>query len=249
MRSSEAAEGFLAQPEGGPQPGVLVIPDVWGLSDHTRDIAQRLAREGFAALALDVYRKTGRPTLADPAAGLAWIRELSDPLVLATVQDGIDALARSPAVAGRKVGLIGFCMGGQYAWLAACACRGLSAVAPFYGMVRYAAGLDPKLKPRAPLDAVAELSCPALGLYGCEDAIIPNADVDELELRLGQQRQPFELVRYAGAGHAFLNDTRPALYRPDAAADAWRRLLTFLRPPAIRVRRAGRRCGSGWRSG
>jgi carboxymethylenebutenolidase len=229
VRTAELREGFLAEPGGGPQPGVVVIPDVWGLSDHTRDIAQRLAREGFAALALDVYRKTGRPSLADPAAAMAWIRELSDPLVLETVQEAIDALARHEAVAPRKVGLIGFCMGGQYAWLAACACRGLSAVAPFYGMLRYEPGLDTKKKPRAPLDAVAELSCPALGLYGREDAIIPNADVDELELRLARQRRPFEIVRYAGAGHAFLNDTRPAMYRPEAAADAWRRLLTFLR--------------------
>ena len=229
MRTAELAEGFLAEPGDGPQPGVVVIPDVWGLSDHTRDIAQRLAREGFAALALDVYRKTGRPSLADPAAALAWIRELSDPLVLETVQEGIDALAGHAAVGGRKVGLIGFCMGGQYAWLAACACRDLSAVAPFYGMVRYGPGLDVQKKPRAPLDAVAHLSCPALGLYGREDAIIPNADVDELEARLAQQGQPFELVHYAGAGHAFLNDTRPAMYRPEAAADAWRRLLAFLR--------------------
>jgi carboxymethylenebutenolidase len=235
VRTAALREGFLAEPGGAPQPGVVVIPDVWGLGDHTRDIAQRLARDGFAALALDVYRKSGRPSLADPAAALAWIRELSDPLVLETVQEGIDALARheaggSPAPeARRKVGLIGFCMGGQYAWLAACACRGLSAVAPFYGMVRYEPGLDAARKPRAPLDAVADLTCPALGLYGLEDAIIPNADVDELERRLAQQRQPYEIVRYAGAGHAFLNDTRPALYRPDAAADAWRRLLAFLR--------------------
>jgi carboxymethylenebutenolidase len=227
VRTAALVEGFLAEPEAGRASGVLVIPDVWGLSDHTKDIAGRLAEAGFAALALDVYRKTGKPTLADPAAAMAWIRELSDPLVLETVQEGIDALAER--VAGRKLGLIGFCMGGQYAWLAACACRGLSAVTPFYGMLRYEAGLDPKKKPRAPLDAVAALSCPALGLYGEEDAIIPNADVDELEARLARQRQPFEIVRYPGAGHAFLNDTRPAMYRPEAAADAWRRLLAFLR--------------------
>jgi len=229
LRTDALAEGFLAEAEGAPRPGVVVIPDVWGLSDHTRDIAQRLAGEGFAALALDVYRKTGRPSLADPAAAMAWIRELSDPLVLETVQEGIDALARQPAAAGRKLGLIGFCMGGQYAWLAACACRGLSAVAPFYGMLRYQPGVDRARKPRAPLDAVADLSCPALGLYGQEDAIIPNADVDELERLLAQQRQPYEIVRYAGAGHAFLNDTRPAMYRPEAARDAWRRLIAFLR--------------------
>ena len=226
MRTAALAEGFLAAPDG-PAAGVVVIPDVWGLGDHTKDIATRLAREGFAALALDVYRKTGRPELADVTAAMAWIRELSDPLVLETVQEGIDVLAREPDVG--KVGLIGFCMGGQYAWLAACACRGLSAVAPFYGMLRYEPGLDPQKKPRAPLDAVAGLRCPALGLYGQEDTIIANADVDELEGRLARQRQPTEIVRYAGAGHAFLNDTRPALYRPEAAADAWRRLIDFLR--------------------
>jgi carboxymethylenebutenolidase len=228
LATAELAEGFLAAPAGGPQPGVVVIPDVWGLSDHTRDVAQRLAREGFAALALDVYRKTGRPELADVSAAMAWIRELSDPLVLETVQDGIDALARD-ASQGRKVGVIGFCMGGQYAWLAACACRGLSAAAPFYGMLRYESGLDAVKKPRAPLDAVATLSCPVLGLYGCEDAIVPNADVDELEARLARQRHPHEIVRYEGAGHAFFNDTRPAMYRPAPAADAWTRLLAFLR--------------------
>src|SRR4030095_5840015 len=114
-------------------------------------------------------------------------------------------------------------------WFAACPCRVRSAVAPFYGMVRYEPAPDRKKKPRAPLDAVAELTCPALGLYGREDAIIPKADVDELEARLARQRQPWEIVRYAGAGHAFLNDTRPAMYRPEAAADAWRRLLVFLR--------------------
>jgi carboxymethylenebutenolidase len=228
LHTAELAEGFLATPAGGPQPGVVIIPDVWGLADHPRDVAQRLAREGFAALAVDVYRKTGRPDVPDVAAAMAWIRELSDPLVLESVQDGIDALARD-ASAGRKLGVIGFCMGGQYAWLAACACRGLSAAAPFYGMLRYEPGLDPAKKPRAPLDAVATLTCPALGLYGREDALIPNADVDELEARLARQPQPFEIVRYAGAGHAFFNDTRPAMYRPDAAADAWRRLLAFLR--------------------
>jgi carboxymethylenebutenolidase len=227
LRTAELAEGFLAAPAGGPRPGVVVIPDVWGLADHTRDVAQRLAREGFAALALDVYRKTGRPDIADVSAAMAWIRELSDPLVLETVQEAVDALA-ADASEGRRVGVIGFCMGGQYAWLAACACTGLSAAAPFYGMLRYETGLDARKKPRAPLDAVATLSCPALGLYGREDAIIPNADVDELEARLARQAQPFEIVRYAGAGHAFFNDTRPALYRPEAAADAWRRLLAFL---------------------
>ena len=220
---SEHPFGFRATPDGAPVGGVVVIPDVWGLSDHYRGLARRLAGEGFTALAIDPYRKTGRGDFSDPPGALAWLRELSDPLVLETVQEAIDALT------GSKVGITGFCMGGQYALLAACACRGLSACAPFYGMVRYGPGLDPARKPRAPLDAVTAIRCPVLGFYGEEDPIIPLADVDDLRRRLAESGQPFEIRLYPGAGHAFMNDTRPAMYRPAAAADAWPRLVNVLR--------------------
>ena len=229
MHTEEHPFGFLAHAAGGPHPGVVMIPDVWGLSDHYRDLARRLASEGFAVLAIDPYRRAGRATFSDVAGAVASIRELSDPLVVDTVQDGIDALGSHAAARGRRLGVTGFCMGGQYAILAACSCRGLSACAPFYGMVRYAEGLDPARKPRSPLEAIADLQCPLLGFYGAEDAIIPQADVDELRARLAAQREPAEIRLYPGAGHAFMNDTRPAMYRPAAAADAWPRLVGFLR--------------------
>jgi carboxymethylenebutenolidase len=149
--------------------------------------------------------------------------------MLETIQEAVDRLAADEAVARRKIAVIGFCMGGQYALLAACACRGLSACVPFYGMLRYAEGLDPSRKPRSPLEALADLRCPVLGLYGEEDPIIPVADVRELEERLAKSRQGGEVRLYAGAGHAFMNDTRPEMYRPTAAADAWPRSVAFLR--------------------
>ena len=228
MRTQEDELGFLARPELGPVPGVVMIPDVWGLSDHYRGLARRLAGEGFAVLAIDPYRKTGKPALSDVASALAFIRELSDPLVLETIQEAVDRLAADEAVAGRKVGVTGFCMGGQYALLAACGCRGLAACVPFYGMLRYAEGLDAQRKPRSPLAALEDLTCPVLGLYGAEDAIIPVADVRELEERLAKSPHPSEVHLYPGAGHAFMNDTRPELYRPAAAADAWPRLVAFM---------------------
>jgi carboxymethylenebutenolidase len=229
MRTQDTGLGHLAHPEEGTHPGVVMIPDVWGLSDHTRDLAGRLASEGFAVLAVDPFRKTGHRELADVAAALAWIRELPDLVVLDTLQEAIDALASHEAVGGRKVGITGFCMGGQYALLAACSCRGLSACVPFYGMLRYEQGLDPARKPRAPLDALPDLTCPVLGLYGAEDAIIPQDDVRELEKRLAATGRPFEVHVYPGAGHAFMNETRRAAYRPEAAADAWPRLVAFMR--------------------
>src|SRR5262249_34630895 len=165
-------------------------------------------------LAIDPYRKTGKGTFTDPPGALAWIRQLSDPLVLETVQEAVDVLRAGGAP---KVGVTGFCMGGQYALLAACLCRGLSACAPFYGWVRYEAGLDPAKKPRSPLDAIAALGRPVLGFYGEEDPIIPLDDVAELRARLAASGQPAEIRLYRGAGAAFMNDVRPAMDRPAAA--------------------------------
>ncbi len=230
MRETALAVGHLVAPDSGrTHPGVVMIHDVWGLSDHTRDLARRLAREGFAVLGIDLYRETGRPRITDPASALAWIRELSDPGVMQTLQEGIDFLSGDASVGGRPVGITGFCMGGQYALLGACSCRGLSAAVVFYGMLAYAPGLDPAKKPRSPLDAVPDLGCPLLGLFGAEDALIPLSQVEELERRLAKTRRPCEVKVYAGAGHAFMNDTRPELHRPAVAQDAWGRMLGFFR--------------------
>jgi carboxymethylenebutenolidase len=237
VTEDEDAFGFWVRAGGArsdaPGPGAVMIPDVWGVSDLYRGLARRLAGEGLTTLVVDPYRKTGRRQLTDVASALAWIAELSDPLVIETVQEAIDRVAADDSVAGRRVGVVGFCMGGQYALLAACECRGLSACAPFYGMVRYPPGADPLRKPRSPLEALASLSCPVLGFYGAQDAIIPVADVRELEARLERSNQAGEIRLYEDAGHAFMNDTRPEMYRPDAARDAWPRLVAFLRETLV----------------
>jgi carboxymethylenebutenolidase len=227
MQTHDVERGFLAHPDEE-APGVVLVPDVRGLYDHYRALARRLAGEGFAVLAVDLYRRTGPPKIETPADAMRWIRELSDPQVLGDLQEAIDDLVGLPEVDGRAVGIVGFCMGGQYALLAACACRGLSACVPFYGMLSYAPGLDPVKKPRSPLDALSELSCPVLGLYGAEDALIPVSDVRRLEVELARSSQPSQVVLYPGAGHAFMNDTRPDAYRPEAARDAWPRMVAFL---------------------
>lgn len=229
MREEALELGHLAAPDAGAQPGVVMIHDVWGLADHTRDLARRLAGEGFAVLAIDLYRKTGRPRITDPASAQAWIRELPDPLVLETLQEGVDFLAAHPGVGGRKLGITGFCMGGQYALLGACGCRGLCAAVVFYGMLAYAKGLDPARKPRAPLDAVQDLGCPLLGLFGADDPLIPVSQVEELERRLAKTGRAHEVKVYAGAGHAFMNDRRPEMHRPAVAQDAWGRMVPFFR--------------------
>lgn len=231
--TAEVALGYLAHPDPGPSPGVVMIHDVWGLADHTRDLAGRLAAEGFAVLAVDLYRREASVKIENPGR---WMRDLSDPQVLSDVQAGVDFLAAAPCSAGRRIGVTGFCMGGMYALMAACACTGLSAGVPYYGLLSHAhgllhdpAGLDPARKPREPLDYAPGLRCPLLGFFGAKDEFVPTDDVRELERRLAKAPHAAEIVLYPEAGHAFLNDTRKDAYRPDAAADAWARMVAFLR--------------------
>jgi len=205
-------------------PGVLMIPDVWGLADHYRNLGARLAAEGFSVLVIDPYRKTGYPEISSPAEAMAWIAELDDNVMLETLSEGVSFLGERCM----RVGITGFCMGGQYAVLAGCSLEGLSACAPFYGMLRYPTDRDRSKKPRSPLDASRDLSCPLFGFYGEEDAIIPVDDVWALEAALSAVPHSASIELYAGAGHAFMNDTRPEAYREAAAADAWPKLISFL---------------------
>jgi carboxymethylenebutenolidase len=230
MHTEELEAGYLARPDAGRHPGVVMVHDVWGLADHTRDMARRLAGEGYCVLALNLYRRMPTVRIDNPAT---WMRELSDPQLLDEIQAAIDGLHARPEVSG-KVGVTGFCMGGMYALMAACRCRGLAAAVPFYGLLSHrrgllydAQGLDPARKPREPLAMAPELRCPLLAFFGEDDEFITVEDVRALEAALSRSPQPSQVVLYPGAGHAFMNDTRPAAFRPEVARDAWDRLLRF----------------------
>lgn len=221
-RGAETLRGYLVE-AAGKAPALALIPDVHGLSDLYREIAERFASRGLTTLAVDLYTREGAPKLASPAEAMAWIATLPDRRVLGDLQAAIDFLGSgSPK---RAVGITGFCMGGQYALLAACSLHGLSACVGFYGMLRYAERNEKK--PRSPLDAAADLACPYLGIFGEEDALIPMSDVSELRARLDTAGKTYAIQTYPGCGHAFLNHTRPDAYRPQAAADAFERAAEF----------------------
>ena len=226
-RAGDVLRAYLAQPErAGRHPGLILIPDVRGLVEHYRDVARRFAAEGFCTLAVDLYSREGAPALPDMAAVFRWMRELPDPRVLDDLGAAVAYLGQRPETTGRRIGITGFCMGGQYALMAACSVPGLDACVSWYGMLRYAE--RDERKPASPLDLAPRLACPYLGLFGAEDGLIPVADVEELRRILAGAGKTFEIRTYAGAGHAFFNDTRPDAYRPEAAADAWSRALAFL---------------------
>jgi len=233
VQAQDVEFGYFAHPDAGPSASLVMIPDVWGLSEHARDLACRFAREGFGVLALDLYRSKGQYEITNPGE---WMRALSDPEVLRDVQAGIDFLALARPTRARRTAVVGFCMGGMYALLAACQCRGLSAAVPFYGLLSHQhgilhapEGLDRRLKPVQPLDAAPDLRCPLLAFFGDQDEFIPEADVERLRAQLAKADVASEVVVVAGAGHAFMNDTRPAAYRAEIAQRAWARTLGFLR--------------------
>jgi carboxymethylenebutenolidase len=225
----KSVRGYLAEGGAG-APAVVVIQEWWGLNDQIRGVADRFARAGFTALVPDLYR--GQSTVeAEEAHHLMNNLNFGD----AASQDVRGALQFLKARGG-KVGVTGFCMGGSYALLAACSVRGLAAAVPFYGLLSYRHGLlaggdgpDRSVKPREPLDAAADLRCPLLAVFGEQDEFVPLSDVRELEKRLAAAAHPSEVAIYPGCGHAFLNDTRPAAYRPEQARHAWARMVEHFR--------------------
>lgn len=230
----DVAFGRLHGPRGrepGSLPGIVLIHDVWGPSEHSRALAAELAGEGFFVLEIDLYRDLADPEIEAPGP---FIRSLSDPERLAALDAAADWL-RSEVCPGRKLGVMGVCMGGTYALLAACLSDRFSAAAPFYGILSYDEGLvaNPQgrnfeKKPLSPLEAAERLRMPLLAAFGAEDDFIPVEQVRSLEEKLRRSGERFEVDIYAGAGHAFLNRTRPAAYQPEASRQAWARLIPFL---------------------
>jgi carboxymethylenebutenolidase len=216
-----AIAAFLARPSGaGPYPSVLVLQEWWGLNDHIKDIAMRLAREGYVALAPDLYSRQGSKVTSDPAEAGALMGNMQDDLVLKDLRAAVAYVKNQPQVNAAKIGVIGFCMGGTYALLAAENLPDIKASVPFYGQIVYD-------RPGGPIDQVDKLGCPLLYIYGEADGWITGDHVDRLEAALKRHRKSGQVVRYRGAPHAFFNDTRPDTYRPNEARDAWDRTLKF----------------------
>lgn len=232
VRDGDRIRGYAAwQGREERVPAIVILPDVHGLTEHYRDIARRFAAQGFFSFALDIYSREGRPVLPDPQAVREWIANLDDRRVLADIDGAIRFLRSRVEVKKPAVGITGFCLGGQYALMSACQNFGLGACAGFYGMLRYSE--QNEKKPQSPLDLAPRLECPYLGLFGADDSLIPREDVKDLEAILRRHGKTFQVKLYPGAGHAFFNDGRPDAFRPEAARDAWTRVVEFFRSHLI----------------
>ena len=207
-------EGYLAVPASGRGAGVIVIQEWWGLVPHIKNVCERFAAEGFVALAPDLYH--GRTTTSPDEAGKLMMA-LNIERTERDLRGAIEYLLAHEATAGGRVGTIGFCMGGALSLYAASKNEQVGACVVFYGG-------HPNVKPD-----LERLRAPVLGLYAGRDTFATPALARELEAKLAALGKPAEIHIYENADHAFFNDERPEVYNAAAAADAWRRTVSFLR--------------------
>lgn len=207
-------QGYLATPKaGGSLPGVVIIHENQGLTDHIKDVCRRMAAEGFVVLAPDALSLQGG-TPADKDEAIAQIRELDDAANVATFQAGVDYL-KAHADCNGKVGSVGFCWGGRTSGLLAVSSDNLDAGVIYYG--------------KSPAsDQVHRIQCPMMMHYGEKDDNI-NATVPDFQQALDDAGKDYSLHMYDGAGHAFNNDTRSDRYHAGAAAESWPRTVAFLK--------------------
>ena len=219
--------GYLARPlGGGPHPGVVVLHDVFGLVNHVKEVARKIADQGYVALAPDLHHREGP---GDPDDVAAIVRAAGGDPDARTVGDVEGAVAhlRSLDQCTGEIGVIGFCSGGRQTYLAACSIRDLAAAVDCYGGRVVAAPDDlNERQPVAPLAMTERLGCPLLGLFGAEDANPSPEQVAQIERELDRHGKTYDLHVYESAGHGFLADYRPS-YRQHAAVDAWERIFAW----------------------
>jgi carboxymethylenebutenolidase len=210
---SHTTPGYLTEPaDAAEHPGVVIIQEWWGLVPQIKDVAERLAREGFIVLAPDLYHGKAS-TEPDEARKLAMA--LDRDRAVAEIDAAARFLAEMGRVRPKKVGTVGWCMGGGLALSTAASSKLVGATVSFYG------------RPLSEEDT-GKIASPVLGLYGEKDRGIPLGALRDFEAALQKARVVHEMHVYPRAGHAFFNDTRPEAYNPSAAKDAWKRIISWL---------------------
>ena len=210
-------ETFETRPkDGGPHPAIIVLMEAFGLNNNIKGIAERLAQEGYVAIAPDLYHREPERVVPykEMQQAVAIMKRLQDPKVMEDVGAVISHLKSQSYAKSGAIGVTGFCMGGRLTYLtAAHHSKDISAAVPFYG------GGIPTGNP-SPLDRTGEISCPMTLFFGEKDPLIPQEHVEKVRKALTDQNKSFTIKVYPEAGHGFCCDERES-YHPEAAKDAW----------------------------
>ena len=204
--------GYLSVPGSGLGPGVIVIQEWWGLVDHIRDLVDRFAHAGFTALAPDLY--DGQTATSPDSAGKLMMALRIDEAER-QLSGAIEYLLARPEVTVERVGMVGFCMGGQLSLYAACANAKVGACVDFYG-------IHPNVRPD-----LTKLQAPVMGFFAERDEMVTPDVARALERDLKAAGKQVEISIFKGADHAFFNDTRAEVYHPSYAKECWDKMVEF----------------------
>lgn len=215
-------DSYLAEPsEAGTFPGIVVIQEIFGVNAHIRAVTERIAREGYVAIAPAIFQRTAPGfevgyTAEDTALGRRYKDMTTAAELLSDVQAAIDFLQTQPQVQADQLGAIGFCFGGHVAYLAATLPK-IHSTASFYGGGITTSTLS---SPVITVNRTSEIKGTLYAFFGNQDPLIPTEQADQIEAELQKCGVPHQVFRYADAGHGFFCDQR-ADYNPDAATDTW----------------------------
>ena len=226
--NGDQIDAYLARPLGaGPVGSVVLIHHMPGWDEASKEMARKLAYNGFATISPNLHFREGQATPQENSASIRDKGGMPDERTMGDVQASINYLHSLPYTNG-KVGIIGFCSGGRQVFLAACTLSGINAAVNCWG-----GGVTPRdseppteAMPVAPIEYVANLSCPMLGLFGNDDGRPSPAEVDATEEALKQHGKDYDFHRYDNAGHGFFAVDRPS-YAQHAAVDGWEKALAF----------------------
>jgi carboxymethylenebutenolidase len=220
--------GYRAMPAKGQGfPIVLVVQEIFGVHEHIRDVCRRFAKQGYCAVAPELYARQGDVSkLTDYKQIVAdVVSKVPDEQVMADLDAAVAWAGKSSQGDTKRVAVTGFCWGGRIVWLYAAHSPDLKAGVAWYGRLN---GERTPLQPKYPIDVAAGLRAPVLGLYGGQDQGIPLTDVEQMRTALEQAKQPSKIVVFPEAPHGFNADYRPS-YKPKEAADAWAQCLAWFR--------------------
>lgn len=222
---------YLARPrESGRYPGVILIHDIFGVSDHARDVARRFANVGFVTLVPDGFARIDLGTGEKVEDVRPRAAQLDDRLTVRDLENAA-ALLRSLPYSSGKIGTVGFCMGGRSALLVACSSDKVDATIDCWG-----GGIssDSSITPQHPVpivDLVRNLKRPVYAVFGADDENPSPAHAAELRARLEREGKQglVTMETFANAGHAFFADARPDRYREKAAFELWPKMVSFFK--------------------
>ena len=210
---------------------ILIVQEIWGVHEYIKDVCRRFAKLGYYAIAPELYFRQGDPQKIPDTGQI--IREIVAKVPDAQVLGDYDSCVAFAKGEGKadtaKLGITGFCWGSRIVWLYAAHNPNLKAAVAWYGRI---VGQPSEMTPKHPIDLVAEMKAPVLGLYGAADTGIPVETVERMKQAMAAAGKKAEFVIYPDAPHAFHADYRPS-YRKEAAEDGWKRCLAWFKANGV----------------